>query len=62
VKVNEPELPLLAPAETLKVLLPLFAGAPGHALDVHDVTVCAAPLVFVQVTADATEAPAASGL
>lgn len=48
--VNDPVLPLLLLIDTLKVSVPVFAGAPGHALVVHDVTVCAAELMLVQVT------------
>lgn len=43
-------LPLAAPIETLNWLLPVLAGAPAHALGVHDVAVWPTPLSLVHVT------------
>jgi hypothetical protein len=48
--VVDAELPFAAPIETLKWPLPVSAGAPGHALGVHDVAVWPTPLSLVHVT------------
>lgn len=57
-KVNEPLVSTL----TANVSLPVFAGAPGQALDVHDVAVWPTPLALVQLTCDPAVAAALSGM
>jgi hypothetical protein len=60
VNLKVPVLPLAAAIERLKVLLPVLAG-PGHALEVHEVTVCPTPVSFVHVTDVPTATVADSG-
>ena len=60
--MNDPVLLFGAPIDTLNISVPVLAGAPGQALDVHTVAVWATPLMLVQVTGVPAATVADSGL
>jgi hypothetical protein len=62
VKVNIAVLPAADAIGMLHVLLPVLAGAPGQAADVHELVVCPMPLWFFQVTVVPTAMLSDSGL